>query len=237
MYKTPFVSQSLTSINTDMLELTGKLNYRPCLIIASVLFFTTLLLFILIECKTNPIIQALRREPINTSWNKKTLTIQIILGTILILSLLYFAEGIDTVYVAKKHGLYQDTLSWEKMLEYNESTPEESKLPEKESDLTTSIILFYRYSCPDCDAVYPKERIAASKIKNIYWVSTRSEQGKKLLEKYPIKEVPAGVYITKNGDGVIQYLDSKSKSNRFSQENFDKLLSLYKDAHPDEFNE
>lgn len=236
MYKTTFVSQTLTSINTNMLKLTAKLTYRPCLIIASVLFFTALLLFILIECKTNPIIQALRKKPIDTSWNKKTLAIQIILGTTLILSLLYFVEGMTTVYIAKKHGLYQDTMTWEKILEYNESTPEESKLPEKESDLTTSIILFYRYSCPDCDAVYPKERIAASKIKNIYWVSTRSEQGNKLLEKYPIKEVPAGVYITKNGDGVIQYLDSKSKSNRFNQENFDKLLSLYKDAHPEEFN-
>ena len=37
--------------------------------------------------------------------------------------------------------------------------------------------------------------IKTNSIKNIYFVSSRSERGKKLLEQYPVDEVPAIVYV------------------------------------------
>lgn len=93
---------------------------------------------------------------------------------------------------AQKHGLYTNDITFSELVQGVNNSPEESTLPD---DLSGAVIIYYKFGCSDCEAIYKDLSAAVSGHSDIYWVSTRSEQGKKLLETYPTEEVPAGIYI------------------------------------------
>lgn len=102
---------------------------------------------------------------------------------------------------AKSHGMTPDDIkndaSIASIIESNNKSPVESKLPDNFGKLKGSIIIYYRYGCPDCEAIFDKLSEQLKDKENIYWVSTQTEQGKKLLKKYKVNEVPSGIYIRK----------------------------------------
>ena len=69
-------------------------------------------------------------------------------------------------------------------------------------DLTGCIVIFFRYGCPDCKGIHDDlmKRVEEHKDNKIYFVSTRSSTGSKLLhpdgdmDKYLVNDVPAIVY-------------------------------------------
>jgi uncharacterized C2H2 Zn-finger protein len=123
-------------------------------------------------------------------------------------------------------------IKWEQALKALQNTPVEDNI--KGKDLKNSIILYYKFGCPDCDAVFALEK-NYFKNNKVYWVSTRSKQGKKLLEKYSVQEVPSGVYIDSNGAGTALILYySENGESKFDTNNADVLSQLqqYDKNHP-----
>lgn len=67
-------------------------------------------------------------------------------------------------------------------------------------DQQGNILIYYRFGCRDCEAVYDDLKAVVEGKENIYWVASRQSEGQKLLQKYTVSEVPAGVII--QGDGM-----------------------------------
>ena len=110
---------------------------------------------------------------------------------------------------ASSHGMYQNNLSIKEIQDLIKVTPKESKLP---SNLNNALIIYYKFGCPDCRAIY-NDLTDKLKDKQVYWISVKSKTGIDLLNKYPTSEVPAGLYITNNSSGVIKSL-SKTLNNK-----------------------
>ena len=49
------------------------------------------------------------------------------------------------------------------------------------------MLIFFRFGCSDCEAVYQDLSLALQNKPDIYWVSTMSNQGQDLLSKYPCR--------------------------------------------------
>lgn len=111
---------------------------------------------------------------------------------ITIMSSLALIYGYSRYNIAVKHGLTTKNITFEEMQTGIQNSPEEDDLPD---DLNGALIIYYKFGCSDCEAVYNDLSSAVANNKNVYWVSTQSEQGKNLLEKYPVNEVPSGVYV------------------------------------------
>ena len=143
----------------------------------------------------------------------------LLLGTFFIIEL-----SISTMLSAKSHGIHNTNTTF-KEVRYNiKHTPKESKLPK---DLTDSLIIYYRFDCPDCHATYDALYKTLKHEPNVYFVSTRSKQGKELLASYPIKTVPSGVYIK-------QAPNDKDKSKIYlqlplSRRNENNKVEVYKE--------
>lgn len=67
-------------------------------------------------------------------------------------------------------------------------------------DQQGNILIYYRFGCGDCEAVYDSLKTATAGKEDIYWVASRQSVGRELLQKYAVPEVPAGVVIL--GDGM-----------------------------------
>lgn len=74
------------------------------------------------------------------------------------------------------------------------NSPKESKI-NPENVAPGSIVIFYKYGCTDCEAIYKDLKTELNNISDVYWVSSESTTGASLRESYPIEEVPTGVYI------------------------------------------
>ena len=96
---------------------------------------------------------------------------------------------------AVNHGLYTTDISVAKMFTGINKSP----VPDKYDETTAKgkILIFYRFGCSDCEAVYDDLSKAVSDA-DVLWISTRSDTGKKLVEEYKIEEVPSGVYVREN---------------------------------------
>lgn len=93
---------------------------------------------------------------------------------------------------ALRHGLYDYELTVPQLITGLRYSPEEDTLPE---DLSDSLIIYYRFTCDDCEEIYDDLRQSFLGYNNVYWISTRSEQGKALRKLYPVEQVPTGIYI------------------------------------------
>lgn len=147
---------------------------------------------------------------------------------IFVLTILGIAILFASYNIATKHGLYTTDLTINQLYNGIKNTPVEDKLPE---DTSGCIILFYKFGCKDCEAIY-NELLEYTKNKpKIYWVSSRSEQGKALLENYPIESVPTGIYIHTNSDKTRYtkkslYYTSNSGDILLDKTAIDRLLYL-----------
>lgn len=132
------------------------------------------------------------------------------------------------------HGMYDFNISFKNMLIHIKSSPVEDKLP---SNLQQCIIIYYKFGCKDCEGIYKELQGSIKDTQNIYWVSTRSNQGKKLRELYPIDAVPTGVYIYSDSTSSAPHFIKKILYERDNTElihlnktNLERLLELQSDC-------
>lgn len=100
---------------------------------------------------------------------------------------------------ALSHGMYDDQITITKAYEGILHSPKEDKLPK---DLNDTVVIYYRFGCKECEALFDTLQDEAAKFETktgekIYWVSTRSEQGKTLRETCHADNltVPSIMYI------------------------------------------
>lgn len=68
------------------------------------------------------------------------------------------------------------------------------------------LVVFYKFGCPDCDAVYDDANaLAAESGVTLKWVSTDTDLGREFAETHGIDWTPTGVYVlnSKIGDTEI----------------------------------
>lgn len=140
-----------------------------------------------------------------------------------LIGFLYTASVTSLAITAYQHGMYQTNLNIKDIQKAINASPIQSKLP---NDLKNNLIIYYKFGCHDCESIY-NELSDTLKNTQVYWISVKSNTGKKLLDKYPVSDVPAGLYITNNNTGVTKTL-SKSINNQtiLDLDNLNYLLDL-----------
>ena len=141
---------------------------------------------------------------------------------------------------AKKYGAYGDfenveTISSIQKRTANGYVDQSNNLPD---DLSGYIVIFFKYGCPDCENIHDKlmAYIDKNQIENIVFVSSRSENGEKLRQDYPIDAVPCGIYVrihpttTVNRYTEILYemFPEEDQTDLFIEENMAKLVEHQK---------
>ncbi len=94
--------------------------------------------------------------------------------------------------------------------------------------ISGSIVIFYRYGCTDCMAVFSdmEDAVSSSGI-TVYHIPTRSEKGELLRQTVQIPAVPTGVYYGYDGRVYIYPLDKKENGQTvFNTESWEKLMAL-----------
>lgn len=202
-----------------VVNLFPQASCRYSLIFAGLIAVTGITLFLCLTHKTNK----------TNKTNRLKNGIRFTSAVIGLAAFTYLIAGIQTLMTASSHGMYQNNLSWKTITESIQTTPKEDKLP---NNLTGCIILYYRFGCSDCEAVYTAMSEFFDGYDDVYWISTRSKQGKTLLETYPVSHVPTGVYITDSGTGIYRtmYFDSTEKV-LFHETHAEELLQLYENSH------
>lgn len=229
-------------MQNDILTITGNASYKLSMAITLTCIVISMIAFYLIEYgRRKQILIYLQQKDTEQHPSKPKLLpgfiLQVIAAFIIIMGTVYAVIGLQTIVTAKTHGMYQSNMSWNDMLQSIEYSPREDKLPSDIDELTNDIILYYKFGCEDCEAIYQELQDTFSNVENLYWVSTRSEQGQSLLKTYPTPQVPAGVYVTDNGTAVIKQMYKKTDSEiTLNNINVNTLLDLYYAAHPDEQN-
>lgn len=146
------------------------------------------------------------------------------------ITLVYAVFIIPTFITALNHGMYKISTPLAEMTYNNEHTPDESTLPE---DYNNKLIIYYRYDCPDCHATYEDLKKETAGY-DVYWISSRSEQGKKLMESFPPSEVPTGLIVTTSGSGKSEQLmrplaTTKNDETVLDKNNLNALLNFEPD--------
>ena len=89
------------------------------------------------------------------------------------------------------------------------------------------LVVVYKFGCPDCESVYePINRILPHNNKNIYYVSSQSPYGKKLVKKTGLTNTPSLVYITKHDKKQPYYSTSLLYNKELDMNTVRYYLSL-----------
>lgn len=145
-------------------------------------------------------------------------------GAFVIISGIMVGWVLHTIHVGYMHGMESTNISYKKVISSIKNSPVESTLPK---DPKGCIVVYYRFNCKDCDATYHdiKSEFEKNDVK-VYWVASRSKQGKELLKSYPVKTVPMGIYIRKNNyNDALSY----TQKNLFTKTS-DEKYKIDKDA-------
>lgn len=132
---------------------------------------------------------------------------------------------------AKKYGAYgnfykKNTLSEIRSNIDNGFIDQSKDVPK---DPKGCVIIFFKWGCPDCANIHNEllKTLKKYDLFKTYFVSSRSERGQELLNKYPMDEVPSGIYIYYDMDSGVSYqgkvLNDGTKLNEY---NLDTLLSV-----------
>ena len=201
-----------------MIEVLSKLTtIRPLLavVLAGILLFAAMTVLLLTT----------RKKPV-----KIVSAITLVLITALV-------AGTLSIYVtAKSHGATDEHLQEMTIKEVVTRTlhsHRQSKLTEDTiGNLKDCYILYFKFGCDDCLETYDglqkflKENDPGTPV---YYISTESEIGRKLLWKYGIAEVPGLVYIYPNGTTFLgKTLYYKDRDTDRAVFDGDAALELYR---------
>lgn len=111
------------------------------------------------------------------------------LAAIVIMALIY-SQG-------AQRGMTMDewkTMSLGEVIAANEKTPVSQTLP---NDRNGSIVILYKYDCPDCEAIYGQldDAIRDTGAKDVHFVASSSETGRELIKEGDIPTAPTGIYL------------------------------------------
>ena len=140
----------------------------------------------------------------------------------MIVSIIAIASQIGLYTMGKIHGLESLDMEPSRVWSNIKQTPREDVLPD---DLAGSIIVYYRFNCPACHVIWDDLSSIKRENKNVYFISSRSTQGQKIIKEYPVESVPSAVYIYQNKKDFVKK-ELVTESNTFNQEAFDRLLLL-----------
>ena len=136
---------------------------------------------------------------------KKPLRITAAIATGLAALVLVIGCAILTVYpTAIAHGATMEMLeehSLQETIYHTQNSFEMSDISLIDTSVGNSFILYYRWDCNDCADTYKdiKAYIDEHPIDiPIYYISSRSETGQALLEKYNVGSVPSLIYVYPN---------------------------------------
>ena len=139
------------------------------------------------------------------------------------------------VLIAMQHGLWTlnipaDDFLW--TIVRNETPIDQSeKLPD---DLSGSVVALYRFACPDCEAVHDDLQTWADyNDVPLWWVSSRSDAGRKLLGSSTIDKVPAILAFNTDGERIdyVAYEVDKDGHAILNKSALDHVLTFLNDAN------
>lgn len=140
------------------------------------------------------------------------------------------------INTALRHGMYDNSITVAEAYESIKHSPREDKLPE---DITDTLVIYYRFGCDECEALYDTLKDEVKKFEKatgdkIYWVSTRSEQGKTLRSTCHAANltVPSIMYIRISDAerGTQFYLETiyyrDPEGTHFYPTSWDKIIEI-----------
>lgn len=142
---------------------------------------------------------------------------------------------LSLIFIAEEKGM-QKNATVSVFLNGFLSSPIEDTLPE---DLSNTLVVYYRYDCPDCHAVLQDVKQVLVQYP-VSYICSRSDQGQTLLEQYPVSYVPTIVYITENPAVYYSFPLATSRSDSevvLNQSGLDQLLTLYQRHNQDVIKE
>ena len=135
---------------------------------------------------------------------------------------------VTVFYIGLEKGMERESATIGKMAAGLLNSPYEDELPQ---DLSGRLIVLYRFDCGNCHDIYPDLKNALEG-REVYWVYSRSEQGRALLKEYPVQSVPTGMYVCQDGVYYAHSLavhDPDADVMKLNIENLNRLLH-YQDA-------
>lgn len=146
---------------------------------------------------------------------------------ILYTGVILIATG-NMMNIMKKHGCenplqYKKTISqaWKSIY----ASPKETLLPSNKNDI---LVIYYRFGCHDCELLYHTLKEQLNDVSDVYWIATRSKQGKQLRKQYPITDVPSGVAIKKDKSRTRILFQKQGKEIRLDTKNLTELTIFIK---------
>lgn len=176
-------------------------------ILLHVIMIATIIVTILVPIAFAVVFQALRKSVIKTTDNDKQhrrINKHYVIAIITVCSAILLCGG-GVIYAcnflnnALAHGMYDNQITVSEAYESIQHSPKEDKLPK---DLNDTVVIYYRFGCKECETLFDTLQNEAAKFETktgekIYWVSTRSEQGKALRKTCHTDNltVPSIMYI------------------------------------------
>lgn len=142
-----------------------------------------------------------------------------------------FSVCFISIYVnGKMHGMYNANRPISTITSHIETSPVEDRLPPKDKR-DNILVLMYRFGCKDCIATYQELQMAFGSYPNVYWVSSRSKQGKALLKEHPVSEVPSAIYLYGKGGAVMAtlYKNDTKAGTKVSRDAVELMLKYLND--------
>ena len=132
---------------------------------------------------------------------------------------------------ATKYGAYGDFYKKNTLAEiqYNIRHGFLDQSDEVPDDPKGCVILFFKWNCEDCTNIHDDllAKLKEYDLFKTYFVSSRSEKGQELLEKYPMDSVPSGIYIYYDSSKGIDYQGHVlNDGTSLDAYNLDTLLSV-----------
>lgn len=157
-------------------------------------------------------------------------TIVAISSCMMIIAVILMFIGYNKFRTGQSHGLQTTDISIKQLWYGVNHSPKENELPD---NLTGCIVIYYKFGCNDCEAIYDDLKNNIQDKPNIYWVCSDSVQGEQLLEQYPVTEVPTGIYIRQESFNesityTKKYLATVDEDGNtiLNQKDLDRLLYL-----------
>lgn len=137
-------------------------------------------------------------KPLPVDSAKRRLRAKLAVTGVAVICLAWSAYATDTVLTAIRHGAYDTDMGIVEMRRRIPLTPEETPVQD-ESELSDCLLVYFRFGCPDCEAVHADLSKTLDDAERVYYISTRSRQGAALMERFPVDEVPCVVYVYPDG--------------------------------------
>ena len=152
---------------------------------------------------------------------------------LLVISIAVCISGFDLAYSATSHGARQETVETYTVGQLMQGIRNSHRqtLPKEHGDLADAYVLYYKFTCQDCQKTYRdlQDWLGKNDIgTDLYYVPSDSEYGQELRKDFPVKAVPSLVYIYPNGSTyyVRQIYTEDSEGARFLPAALEDIVSL-----------